>query len=104
MISNAQSGGAIREIGEALTELGNKHKGKFDDDLYNLVEWQVELDRVMGATPSNAFQSEVQQAAEAAASGDAPSLARQFMGKAWDSMRNVNDEAQIKALYDLLGE
>lgn len=100
--SNVQSRGRLLDSLNEMQTLGNKYSGGFDDDVINQAAFTMELDRLFGTKADTSFAGQISEAignAPPTTTGQAISAAARA---ATNKVRGVNQEAQFKAMRELL--
>ena len=100
--SNIQSRGRLLDSLNEMQTLGNKYGGGFDDDVINQAAFTMELDRLFGTKADTSFAGQISEAignAPPTTTGQAISAAARA---ATNKVRGVNQEAQFKAMRELL--
>lgn len=105
IMSHAVSKGGVLDVIQQIDDVAATHGAKFSDDIVTQALFADELNKVFGATARTSLQGEGQKVARTAAqaaSGNIVDMGLGAAGKAYDSVRGVNQDQQIKIMQALL--
>lgn len=105
LMSNVQSRTRLLDSIQMLEDVAAANGAKFDDDIITQALFADELNSVFGAAARTSLQGEgekVARHAARAANGSVVDMGLEAAGKAYDSVRGVNDEQAIKTMKALL--
>ena len=95
--SNIQSRGRLLDSLGELQTLGNRY-GQFDDDVINQAAFTMDLDRVFGTKADTSFAGQIGERIPTSRGEMVSAAARAAANK----VRGINQEAQFKAMRELL--
>ncbi len=95
--SNIQSRGRLLDSLGELQTLGNRY-GQFDDDVINQAAFTMDLDKVFGTKADTSFAGQIGEAIPTSRGEMVSAAARAAANK----VRGINQEAQFKAMRELL--
>lgn len=101
--SNRQTRGRLLDSLAEMETISRRYGGNFDDDVINQTAFTIDLDRVFGTKADTSFAGQAREAIETA---DVPTSRRQLFERvgtaAFNKLRGVNQEAQFRAMENLL--
>jgi hypothetical protein len=95
--SNIQNRGRLLDSLRELQTLGNRY-GQFDDDVINQAAFTMDLDRVFGTKADTSFAGQIGERIPTTKGEMTSAAARAAANK----VRGINQEAQFKAMRELL--
>ena len=96
--SNIQSRGNLLASLDEMETIAKKYGADFDDDLINQAAFTIELDKIFGTKASTSLGGVI----ESSLPRGKTDLAMKFGEAAVDKLRGINEQAQFKAMKDLL--